>query len=67
MNDKHTTEILKEKGWNLDQALAKFTNQSHDALRRSRKTPTVWQEMVRGRLTDCNCVLANGHRCSATM
>ena len=67
MNDKETKVTLEEKRWTLDQALDRFSNKSHDALRRLRKTPTVWQEMVRDRFTDCKCFLADRPRSLAIM
>lgn len=47
MEDEPTTGILKANNWTLDQALDRFADRTHAALRAARKTPTVWQEMVR--------------------
>ena len=50
MEDEPTTAVLDANNWTLDQALDNFANRTHAALRAARKTPTVWQEMVRSPL-----------------
>jgi hexosaminidase len=44
--DEETQKILKSTGKTLAQALEAFTNATHSALRKSGKTPAVWEEMV---------------------
>ena len=46
LEDEPTTRMLEANGWTLNDAIDQFTSKTHGTIRKRRKTPVVWQEMV---------------------